>query len=124
MTMRTDVRDRWAAALESGDYAQGRGCLTSLTVVDGDPTPRYCCLGVLCELAAADGVVIVDVNNGNRRYGATLSRNYLPPEVVRWAGLDGVDPTVDLENGETRLSFLNDTNTPFSVIATLVRERL
>lgn len=43
-TLTADLRDRWAAALRSGEYQQIRtGYLSS---VDGD-----CCLGVLCKIA-------------------------------------------------------------------------
>ena len=37
-----EIRERWVAALRSGDYAQGHNWLKS---DDG-----YCCLGVLCEV--------------------------------------------------------------------------
>ncbi len=43
-------RQKWTAALRSGDYPQGKHTLK--TVAD-----RYCCLGVACDLAAREGVL-------------------------------------------------------------------
>lgn len=40
------LKAEWCAALRSGRYTQGRGCLRLKT----DEGPRYCCLGVLCEV--------------------------------------------------------------------------
>ena len=39
------LRDRWVAALRSGDYKQGRVYLHNS---EGD---TWCCLGVLCDVA-------------------------------------------------------------------------
>lgn len=48
MTMHRNVRDRWCAALRSGRYDAGRGCLRS---AEPDGTSRYDPLGVLCDLS-------------------------------------------------------------------------
>lgn len=40
--MPKNIKDKWVAALRSGDYKQGREWL----VVDD----KYCCLGVLCDV--------------------------------------------------------------------------
>lgn len=42
--MNKELKDKWVAALRGNDYVQGQGALRT-----GDN--RYCCLGVLCELA-------------------------------------------------------------------------
>ena len=44
MKSREELRVLWIAALRSGDYRQGKGCLKT-------PDGAYCCLGVLCEIA-------------------------------------------------------------------------
>lgn len=44
---RAEVYDMWATALESGKYEQGQEVLR-----EGN---SFCCLGVLCDLAAKDG---------------------------------------------------------------------
>ena len=43
MGMPIEVRDRWVAALRSGEYKQGRGSML-------DEKGRHCCLGVLCDV--------------------------------------------------------------------------
>ncbi len=42
--MNKELAKKWVAALRSGEYKQGTGCLKNL---DG----TYCCLGVLAEVA-------------------------------------------------------------------------
>jgi hypothetical protein len=39
----TDLKERWIAALRSGDYKQGRASLR-------DHNNNFCCLGVLCDV--------------------------------------------------------------------------
>lgn len=119
--MRTEIRDRWADALESGNYPQGG---QHLALRDMNDVMLYCCLGVLCELAAADGVVEAD-GNVKRRYGPEREGNYLPEEVIAWAGLDANDPEVQRADGRpTTLSRENDAGTSFRSIAKLIREQL
>jgi hypothetical protein len=45
--MKPEIRDRWTAALRSGEYEQGRRRLRT----NGD---RFCCLGVLCDVVGVD----------------------------------------------------------------------
>jgi hypothetical protein len=45
--MKREIRDRWTAALRSGEYEQGRSTLR-------DREDRYCCLGVLCDVLGQD----------------------------------------------------------------------
>lgn len=42
--------DKWLLALESGDYKQGTGYLRT-------KNNEFCCLGVLCDLAAKEGIL-------------------------------------------------------------------
>ncbi len=78
--MKTDVALKWAEALESDRFKQGRGALNR----DG----KVCCLGVLCELAIQDGVEVstrVSSYDGSTQYG---NQTLVPPDSVRvWAGL-------------------------------------
>lgn len=48
--MNKAIAKKWAAALRSGKYRQGKGCLKQ-TATDG--TVSHCCLGVLIELYQA-----------------------------------------------------------------------
>lgn len=97
------VKARWLTALRSGEYQQGRELLAQR---DADNRWSYCCLGVLCELAVADGVVeptgcscgsTDDSHDDNvdphRRYYGGFD-TVLPPAVVRWADLPTDNPIV------------------------------
>lgn len=46
--MKADLKQKWLAALRSGDYQQGQGEL--LDVSDN----AFCCLGVLCSVAGIE----------------------------------------------------------------------
>jgi hypothetical protein len=48
LNMDKKLRNKWIKALTSGEYKQGR---SHLKVVDGKGNAKYCCLGVLCEVA-------------------------------------------------------------------------
>lgn len=93
--MRRVVRDRWVAALRSGEFQQGQ---FRLRQTRGDVT-QLCCLGVLCELAVADGVLTSETLgalDGARLtvYGDRHAVTTLPVEVIRWAGLGHRDPVI------------------------------
>jgi hypothetical protein len=44
--MNAEIKQKWLAALRSGEYQQGKSALRR----DEDGQRRYCCLGVLCDL--------------------------------------------------------------------------
>lgn len=78
----------WVKALESGKYRQGRESLVH--------RGRYCCLGVACDVfrkKTKQGQWIYP--NGRREPGTFMGKETLPPsEVMRWYGLDKLDPTL------------------------------
>lgn len=101
LTMRAEVRDELVKRLRSGDYIQGKEKL-ALKDEDGE---RFCCLGVLCEIAVEEGVIQRE-EQGDEHWdfetddeGIYVERivvNYmdrgsydatLPPKVAIWAGL-------------------------------------
>lgn len=93
MGMNPEIKAQWIAALRSGEYQQGRKCLTTITA-EGD---KHCCLGVLCDLAskAAIGLEISTRAEHDNREGEEVElRTYdehqgqLPGRVVVWAGLE------------------------------------
>jgi hypothetical protein len=132
-----EIADRWVEALRSGNYPQGRWELHT----DDD---RYCCLGVLCELAVRDMVISPPVKMSFRHWYAGETK--VPPPVVwQWAGMfDGLARTVTHrmlkekfgdkiasplypDNGEGdnvtfNLASLNDSGVPFTVIADIIEE--
>lgn len=91
LEMNPEIRARWAAALRSGKYPQTHGRLR-----DGG---GFCCLGVLCELAVADGTLApADETAGMYRYDGEPA--VLPDAVLEWAGLRDDDPYVTADLGE------------------------
>lgn len=121
-------RRKWVEALRSGGFRQGQGALRSR---DG----RYCCLGVACDLAAAEGVVVVDDDESGYGRDARLvayvdpatgykDTAYLPEKVRDWLGL--VDERGRLkataQEGVDRdaLSSLNDSGATFERIANII----
>jgi hypothetical protein len=96
--MNEAIRDQWAAALESGEYEQGKQTLVKVTTRDGVQTRRYCCLGVLCDLAQRAGLGMdEDVYDGKVEYDGEHS--VLPARVVEWAGFDG--EVADVQGGDS-----------------------
>lgn len=78
------VKAQWLAALRSGDYGQGRGALRK-RAANGD---KFCCLGVLCELAVKAGVIGAGsphYPNDTYSYGEYADSAVLPREVQEWA---------------------------------------
>lgn len=105
MTMNAEIKAKWTAALRSGDYQQGKGSLND--------QGKFCCLGVLCDLAVKDEVIGAPVIDeyGTASYADNTA--YLPAEVMEWAGVERADPSA----GSFRLSWLNDDGAPFADIA-------
>lgn len=132
--MRKDVAEKWAAALESGKYAQTTSALCRTKsmprpATDGESfAAGLCCLGVLCELAIESGVDLprrVD-DGGLVHYGVDEETTILPREVRYWAGIGsntGVvrDPR-DHQRVELELTVKNDGGATFEEIAALVRQ--
>jgi len=121
--MKAEIRDAWADALESGEYEQGIGSLTS--VVNGKE--QHCCLGVLCQLAVKAGVIPEPEGSptGARLlYGKEGENSFLPLEVQEWAGAE--ERTWFNYNDELRgADWLNDiAELRFPEIAALVRTQL
>jgi hypothetical protein len=127
--MNPEVKKRWVEALRSGEYEQGYGGLQ----VAG----KYCCLGVLCDLAARDGVVEKATNYCNAcqmDHESFASAEVYPPSQVReWAGLESANPVLpgravsafDTYVGSQSLATLNDSGKyPFERIADLIEEYL
>ncbi len=101
----TDPVSLWLAALESGEYKQGAGQLKDKN--------GYCCLGVLCEVAKAEGVI--------QSYKPDSA---VPPsEVVDWAKLNS---GVGMYRSRGQCSLANDNDSlgrSFREIADTIRSR-
>jgi hypothetical protein len=78
---------KWVQALRSGKFKQGTGGLCTQEL-SGDR--KYCCLGVACEAAIADGLHLDVSSTNGRAYGYVhFNRNttFLPDAVSDWLGL-------------------------------------
>lgn len=113
------VKAKWLEALRSGEYLQGKGALNQ--------AGKFCCLGVLCDVAVNSGVPVSVYD------GLELGVQYdgisggLPASVSEWAGLhdsevrDSADPVVSNDP----LSRWNDAHdADFNAIADLIEEYL
>lgn len=104
--MNPEVKVKWLAALESGEYRRGTGQLLNKDKSDPDAN-GYCCLGVLCDLAIKEGIrkqpVPQPMNSKSPQINTSEGMRrgvYLPPKVQKWAGLTG--------EAESRLAAIND----------------
>lgn len=124
--MNPEIKARWVAWLRENRGRQGRGVLRRGTGADA----RFCCLGGLCEIAVADGVIEARIpyNSSICIYGDTvdISDIKLPRTVMEWAGLAENDPYV-LPKAYSRLTlgYLNDQlRFNFNQIADIIDEQL
>lgn len=105
-------RKKWVDALRSGEYEQGRGFLCK--------EEKYCCLGVLCEVAGIQRQLVhvfTTINAGISVYEGRGPK--LPPQ----AALDFVGLSSDIGmflGGEGTLVEMNDDGVSFLTIADLI----
>lgn len=141
--MNLEVKTNWIEALNSGEYEQGKGALCR--------GGKFCCLGVLTDLAVKDGQRIEVRERENRSVRYNESTQSLPPVVQGWAGVNVSLPRVTVglalevmdeaekESGEALkdaraflgrcsdtvgLDALNDYGLPFKFIAELIDRAL
>lgn len=101
--MNPAIKAQWLQALRSGEYEQEQGRLKSST--------GFCCLGVLCDIAAKSGVgkwgdfeFLIVTPLGD----VVDADSQVPPPTIRdWAGLSESNPVVDKERN-LRIAILND----------------
>lgn len=113
----TEAQEKWLAALESGEYKQGKGKLR-------DMDNCFCCLGVACELFIPDTMhVIRRQYNGTQIYygiGKHSMYGVAPPSVVDILGLRS--PTGNINDcGAVSLAVMNDNGNTFAEIAAFIR---
>lgn len=106
----------WVQALESGRFHQGRERLKHVSL----GAYKYCCLGVACEVAIANGVAVTERVRETGAIEFDGKIGYLPEEVQDWLGIPGEDPALD---SEITAAQANDgKNMSFIEIAALVRQ--
>ncbi len=108
--MLNDNAKKLVAALRSGEYTQTKGRLHRVEVSDEfdgfkeKPAVGYCCLGVACELYAAENPTEREVfASGYEGFDGRTAT--LPETVMGWLGL--ASRVGSMDNGES-LATLND----------------
>ena len=131
--MNVEIGARWIQALESGRFRKGRCSLhvTAGTEID-EANDSFCCLGVLCRLAVADGVDMkVGVEPGAKAGATGLKVGYdeayglLPESVREWAGME--HELSDLPKPVNRfrtLADMNDRSTSFTPLVEAIRTHM
>lgn len=110
--MNPDVKAKWLDALRSGRYEQGTGWLH----YEEDHTHKFCCLGVLCELAVAEG--IIPPGGPDSTVWDYDGRDcYLPPVVAEWADIDSTGRIKGYS-----LADMNDEGSSFAEIADVIEQ--
>lgn len=97
---------KWVAALRSGEYQQTTGRLRK----DGG----YCCMGVLCDVYAKEGL---------GQWGDTFTDSFCvaPADVYMWAGLRGGEGAFGQDREYNCLTCQNDQlGKSFSEIADII----
>lgn len=93
--MNEDIKQRWVAALRSGEYSQTREVLKD--------SCGYCCLGVLTDLWEKE------TGLSSHNMSDEETDEDLDDEVSEWAELYSCNPFVKMESGKyAALSELND----------------
>lgn len=109
--MNPEIKAQWLTALRSGEYVQGTGGLRST----GD---EFCCLGVLCDLAAKVGVAEWEQDSYRLLYDMDGTSAILPESVQKWAGVSSHG-----DYGDGYLASDNDSRgLSFSQIADIIEE--
>lgn len=89
--MNEEIKQEWVRRLRSGEYAQGQRYLRI--------NDKYCCLGVLCDMATEAGVVngapgsplVNTVCYVNVNDPWDFNSQMLPYAVTDWAGIESVN---------------------------------
>lgn len=117
--MKPEIKEKWVAALRSDKYKQGPSYLLR--------DNKYCCLGVLCELAYEEQIVSKDKIIDTEGYEMILFGDYtewrsafLPEKVRNWSGL--FQTIFDYNGSNKDLITLNDDGVPFTTIADLIEK--
>jgi len=116
--MDSNVKSLWLEALRSGKYEQGVHTLNS--------HGKFCCLGVLCEIAIDSGVVDKQETDSYVIYDG-YAINLPSASVIVWADLPGKvpDPEVTVDGNLINLTTINDSGDyNFNQIADIIEEQL
>lgn len=105
MAIKSENVKKWIDALRSGQFNQVQGHL-------GDRT-GFCCLGVACEVAIANGINLK--RHEEESYSYAGKTDVMPVSVQRWLGTDE-NPVL----GSSSCAELNDQGLAFEDIADMI----
>lgn len=120
--MNPEIKVLWVKALRSGKYRQGKHTL-------GKPGrcaahgAKFCCMGVLCELAVDAGIIerkVILTSQREEIYEYGGRSVFVPVEVEVWAGLQETNPLAS----QRTLAKHNDKGESFSSIAEIIDANL
>lgn len=121
--MHKEIAEKLVTALRSGDYIQGTDALRTAD-------DKFCCLGVLCEIAMKEGVIPEWTDEtvlGKIIYSAAGQTGILPLPVKEWAGMKSNNGSyktgADSDEADACLSYDNDNGSTFSEIADFIEKR-
>lgn len=129
--MNPTVKELWVAALAANP--------PQLTGYLGNLAGERCCLGVLCDIAVAEGIIPAPIEfpiGGGEvlQYGDQHGWNTqaLPPTVMGWAGLTQHNPTIVdpkwrknvFDTRIESLAELNDAQVEPAEIGAIIKEQL
>lgn len=125
--MNAEIKSQWLDALRSGKYTQGQYALRETA---GEQV-THCCLGVLCDIAAAAGVVKANeqaIEEDGSLMQTIFDGNaaFLPESVQSWAGIRSADGRIENEDPEydnssyATLTGMNDNEHSFNEIANVI----
>jgi hypothetical protein len=113
MSNKDNIR-KWVEALRSGKYQQTTGALCR----DG----KYCCLGVACEVAIENGVLVVRRGTGENVVRYDSREGVLPWAVLEWLGIDEKDPELGKSQSMVASDWNDHVRADFTKIADLIEE--
>ena len=115
-----EIKEKWLAALRSGEYKQGRKVLRNIE------NNTFCCLGVLCDLHSKE-TGEKWIAGGDFRFEGSYSylgtHTCLPDGVMIWAGFTdfcNCNPNLGAESA----SQCNDNGQDFNTIADKIKKYL
>lgn len=110
--MNPEIKQKWVAALRSGEYQQGKHRLHSIG-------GKFCCQGVLTDLRVkAEGLA------WGRERALDGRRICWSDDTVAWAGISDPDVEVEINGTVAPLWEHNDTGRTFAEIANAIEEQL
>jgi hypothetical protein len=103
------IKEKWIAALRSGEYIQGKNFLRTVN-------NEFCCLGVLAEVCGINSVINNDEDAYHYDFDSTPLTAYPSIDFLFSVSLDNDDAEY--------LTKLNDAGSSFDEIADYIKEKL